>query len=107
MDRLGQAMHSWENPNRNHRVRVWLSFAAFDNLLDRFETEVDQRHLSARDSAQPPLDRFAHLTRFLDFLAITIERFDDLRIFRARRNVQTGEVIRFYCPALRVILRDP
>ncbi len=59
--------------------------------------------MTAGHRAQASLDCFAHFARLFDFLTVTVERFDDLRVFRTGNDVQAGKIVRLYRPTVGIV----
>ena len=78
-----------------------LPFSPLDDLFDRFQANIEQRRLAAGYSTQTALDRFAHFAGLFDFLAVAVEGFHDLRILRARHDMQPGKILGLDRPTLR------
>jgi len=48
-----------------------LAFAALDDLFHGLQANIDECGLPRRHGSEPPLDGFAHLTRFFNSLTVT------------------------------------
>ena len=69
--------------------KAQLALSPLDDLFHGLQANIDERGLPRRHGSEPPLDGFAHLTRFFNSLAVAVKGFDNRRILRTRNDMES------------------